>query len=63
MIASSVVLILEDAAVVLLLKAGGHLAHLHGAALAAGARQDVVVVEVDELYLAHLPPAGARAPP
>lgn len=37
---------------VLLLEAGGHLAHLHGAALAAGAGQDVVVKEVDELDLA-----------
>ena len=47
-----VVLLLEDAAVVLLLQAGAHLAHLHGAALAAGAGQDVVVEEVDELDLA-----------
>ena len=37
---------------VLLLKAGGHLAHLHGAALAAGARQDVVVEEIEQLDLA-----------
>ena len=47
----NVVLVLEDAAVVLLLEAGTHLAHLHGAALAAGAGQDVVVKEVDELDL------------
>ena len=46
-----VVLVLEDAAVVLLLEAGGHLAHLHGATLAAGAGQDAVVKEVDELDL------------
>ena len=47
-----VILFLKDAAVIFLLQAGAHLSHLHGAALAAGAGQDVVIEQIDQLDLA-----------
>lgn len=47
-----IVFVFKDAAVVFLLQAGAHLSHLHGAALATGAGQDVVVEQIDQLDLA-----------
>ena len=46
-----IVLVLEDAALVLLGGIHGDLTHLHGAALAADAVLDVVIEEVDHLDL------------
>ena len=48
----NIVFVFKDAAVIFLLQAGAHLSHLHGAALAAGTGQDVVIEQIDQLDLA-----------